>query len=425
MPERLSARPEPEFPSRLEDIRRSEQTMVVVRWLGVVFAVVQVLSYEQPYPPGVKRLALLLAGALAVANAGISLFALRDLSLRQARILSVTAVAVDVAVVSGFVWLYAFDQVSALWAIMFLLPLEGAIRFGLGGALAAWAAMTAAYIGRELWGSGEYGYPFLWNSVSFRMGIGLLIALVAGLMARNLLRQRARLGRTLADVRRVDALRSRLVATLAHDIRNPLTTIRGTFSTLARHDDRISEADRRELIRSADRQAERLERLTSELLDLARLEAGRLDLNLQETALRDVVDRALSYADPDQRFEVRVSPDLVLRADPARLEQIVVNLATNALRHGDPPFVVEAFVDGGLGVELMFRDHGPGVPDDHRDVLFEPFQAEHDQSSVGLGLPIVRALAEAHGGGAAYEPNQPRGARFRVWLPAAGPGGQP
>jgi signal transduction histidine kinase len=423
VPDRPAAAPDPEAPSRLEEIRRSEQTMVFVRWLGVVFAVVQVLGYEQPYPPGVKRLALILTAALAVANVVISVLGLRKLSLRAAHALSVAALIIDVLIVSGFVWLYAFDEVSALWAVLFILPLEGAIRFGLAGALSAWVAATVIYTARELWGSAEYGYPFLWNSVSFRMGIGLLIALVAGLMARNLLRQRAHLARTLSDVRRIDTLRSRLVATLAHDVRNPLTTIRGTFSTLSRHADQLAPDTRDEMIRSAGRQAERLERLASELLDLARLESGRMDLDLQETVLREVVDRGLSFADPDRRFDVRVPAGLTVKADPARLEQIVVNLATNALRYGRPPYLVEARNGEGSDVHLLFRDHGDGVPEADRQALFEPFRSEPERTSVGLGLAIVRALVEAHGGDVAYEPNEPRGACFRVSLPARGPEG--
>jgi signal transduction histidine kinase len=396
--------------------------MAVVRWVGVVFAVVQVLGYENPYPPGVQAAALLLAAGLGVANLVVSVLGLRNLTLRAARLLSAAALTVDVLVVSGFVWLYAFDEVSALWAVLFILPLEGAIRFGLAGALLAWVATAVIYTARELWGSSQYGYPFLWNSVSFRMGIGLLIALVAGLMARNLLRQRADLTRTLADVRRIDALRARLVATLAHDIRNPLTTIRGTLITLSRHADRLPPKTRMEMLRTAERQAERLERLASELLDLARLESGRMDLNLQSTALREVVDRALLFADPEGRFDVRVPAALTIRVDPARLEQIVVNLATNALRYGRPPFVVESRNDGDSRVELLFRDHGRGVPEAERGALFEPFRAEPDRSSVGLGLAIVRALVEAHGGEVSYQPNEPVGACFRVTLPTGGPG---
>lgn len=420
MPERLEPTPQP--PSRLEDIRRSEQTMVQVRWVAVVFATVQVLAYDEvPYPPGFRTAALLLVAGLGAANVAIWLLSRRAHTLTGARLLSVAAMSVDVLVASGFVWVYTFDQLTALWAVLFILPLEGAIRFGLGGALAAWAGATLLYAIRELWGSREYDYPFLWNSVSFRMGIGFLVALVAGLMARNLLRQRAHLEGTLGELRRIDALRTGLVATLAHDVRNPLTTIRGTLHTLRRHGRRLDDATREEIVASADHQAERLERLATDLLDLARLEAGRLDLHLEEAKLREIVERGLAFADPQHRFEIVIQPDLTVRADPGRLEQVVVNLATNAIRYGRPPLVVEADADRGGRVELLFRDHGPGVPPEERDALFEPFRAETHSSSIGMGLAIVRALVEAHGGEVTYEPNRPRGAVFRVSLPGDGP----
>jgi signal transduction histidine kinase len=420
MPERPDPMPA-EVPSRLDDVRRSEQTMVQVRWVGVVFATVQVLSFEDRYPSGLRAAALGLVALLGVANIVIWLISHRRLDLVKATALSIAAITLDILVASGIVWVYAFDPDSALWAVLFILPLEGAIRFGLAGALGAWAAATLLYTLRELWGSRQYGYPFLWNSVSFRMGVGFLIALVAGLMARNLLRQRSHLESALGEVRRIDALRARLVAMLAHDVRGPLTTIRGTLQTLARHDKQLDEVTKRELMGSADLQAERLERLATDLLDLARLEAGRLDLHLQEAKLRDVVDRGLTFADPERRFEVKVQPDLTLRVDPGRLEQVIVNLAGNALLHGEPPFVIEADLDRSARVDIVFRDHGLGVPEAERAGLFEPFRAETDGSSVGLGLAIVRALVEAHGGEITYEPNLPRGAAFRVSLPAGGP----
>jgi signal transduction histidine kinase len=257
--------------------------------------------------------------------------------------------------------------------------------------------------------------------VTFRMGVGFFIALVAGLMARSLLRQRAHLEGALGELRRIDALRARLVATLAHDVRNPLTAIRGTLHTLARHGRRLDESTQQEIVTSADHQAERLERLATDLLDLARLEAGRLALRLEQTKLREVVERALSFADPERRFDVRIRPDLTVRADPGRLEQVVVNLANNALRHGRAPFVVEAELNRDGRVHIEFRDHGAGVPEADRPALFEPFRAETDQGSVGLGLAIVRALVEAHGGEISYEPNRP-GAVFRVSLPTGEPG---
>ena len=404
---------------RIEDLRRSEQVMVLVRGVGAIFAFAQVLVYSaMPYPPGVEETGLGLAAFLAVADLVIWVLSRRIRTLPQMRALSLAALALDILVASGFVFLYAFDQVSALWAVLYVLPLEGAIRFQLPGALWTWGAVTALYTVREVWGSGRYGYPLEWNSITFRMGLALLIALVAGLMARNLMQQRARLQEALAQLRRVDLLRSNLVSTLAHDVRNPLFTIRGTFRMLLAHPERLSEDTARELLRAAEHQASRLERLAIDLLDLARLETGRLELHLQRVLVREAVERALSFADQDRRFEVRIGPEVEVLADPGRFEQIVVNLAANAIQHGEPPFVVESRQENGL-LSMEFRDGGPGVPVDERESLFEPFRSEQGGESVGFGLAIVKALAEAHGGGVAYVPLEPRGACFRVTLPAA------
>ena len=393
--------------------------MVIVRWLGAAFALVQVLAYtNRAYPPGVRAVALALVAFLALANVPISLAAARDLDLRAARRVSLIALSIDVIAASGFVWVYAFDPDSALWAVLFILPLEGAIRFALRGALLAWAATAAIYVAREIWGSATYGYPFEWNSISFRMGIGLLIGLVAGLMARNLTQQRAQLEMALRDLSRIDRLRSRLVTTLAHDVRGPLTTIRGSLSTLLRYGGRIDEVTREQMLRDTDQQARRLERLATELLDLARLEDGRLELHVTDLEVRSALEQALDFAEARQRYEIRSAPGLTVRADPSRLEQIIVNITSNALRYGEPPFVVEADGDGNGSVLVRFKDSGPGVSDEEEATLFEPFRTERDTGSVGFGLAIVRALTEAQGGSVRYEANEPEGACFVLKLPA-------
>lgn len=405
-------------PYRLADIQRSERSMILVRWAAAGFAVVQVLAYRtEPYPPGIKEAALGVAVFLAVANVAVWIASRRTTDLRGARRLAVAALVLDVVVTSAFVWLYAFDPISALWAILYILPLEGAIRFGLTGALLTWASVTAVYAGREMYAAAVYpDDPLEPESVSFRMGIALLIALVAGLMARNLTRQRAQLTDALGELRRTDALRSRLVATLAHDVRNPLTTIRGTLKTIARHRDRIDGRTLDELIATADEQAGRLERLAADLLDLARTERGRLELHVTDVPLADAVRRALGFVDGDQRYEVRVPEDVTVRADGRRLEQVIVNLVVNALRYGEPPFKVESRPGPDGSVDLLFKDQGAGVADEERDLLFEPFRTESERGSVGLGLAIVKALTEAQGGSVAYEANTPRGACFRIRL---------
>jgi signal transduction histidine kinase len=396
--------------------------MILVRGVGAVFAAYQVMVYDtQPYPsPVYRNVGLALAGVLMAGNAGIWLVERRVDTLLQARAMAVSGLALDIAVASGFVWLYAFDQLSALWVVLFILPLEGAILFQLPGALGAWLVTTAIYVAREVWGSARFDYVLQWSSVTYRMGIGLLITLVAGLMARDLTRQRSQLRDALNQVRRVDRLRAKLVSTLAHDVRNPIAAIRGSIKTVLHQGQRIDEKTSTELLQAADHQAGRLERLAADLLDLARLERGRLELSLQEVKLREAVETALAFADDKGRYDVRIDPAITVRADPGRLEQIVVNLAANALRYGEPPFLAEAALSNGT-VRLSLRDHGPGVPPEDAELLFEPFRSETSRESVGLGLAIVKALSEAHGGTVSYEPNEPKGACFAVRLPVAGP----
>lgn len=393
--------------------------MVVARWIAVPWVFLQVLIYSTlPYPAGIRTAALVLAGVLAIGNLVIWLILRRVSTLDQARTLAAAGLGFDVLVASGFVWLYAFDPESALWAILFILPLEGALVFGLGGALMSWAATAVLYVAREAWAHQRYGFPFLIDSITFRMGIGFLIALVAGLMARDLLRQRERVGAALEQLRRVDALRSTLVSTLAHDVRNPLAAIRLAVQTLRARNDELEPADRERVLEVADRQAERLERLARDLLDLAQLERGTVPLSLEDVPLRSAVERALGFVQRGEDVDVRVAPELTVRADPGRLEQVIVNLSSNATTYGSPPFVIEATEHDGL-VSLDFCDQGPGVPAERRPQLFEPFRLHGGEGSVGFGLAIVKGLVEAHGGSIAYLPNEPAGSRFRVDLPAA------
>jgi len=407
-----------------EDLLRSERSMVAVRWVAALFAVVQILAYEDmPYPEQVPVFALGLAtvGLLVVGNAAVWAGSRRASGVGVRR-LALAGLVLDVVVAEAIVWLWAFDPGSALWAVLYVLPLEGAIKFQLPGALGTWVVVTALYIGRELWGHATYpDFNLQWNSITFRMGIGLLIALVGGLMARNLTRQRALVEDALARLRRIDRLRAALVSTLAHDVRNPIAAIRGTLRILlSPRAGRLPRKTHQELLGSADEQAARLERLAVDLLDLARLEHGRLELAFRDLQLAPLIRQALSYLEDGDRVELEVGDDLVVRADAGRVEQIVVNLATNALRYGRPPFELEVATRNG-DVVIEMRDRGDGIPRDQQLTLFDPFRSEPDTGSVGFGLAIVRALSEAHGGSADYRDLEGGGACFVVRLPIEGP----
>jgi signal transduction histidine kinase len=410
--------------TRLADRQRSERTMILVRWIAIPWALLQVFAYDSaPYPAGAMGAALAFVALLVVGNLTVFFLQPRANHLKSATSLAIGSFALDVVVVSGFVWIYAFDPTTVLWAVLYVLPLEGAMRFQLRGALWVWVVMSASYLLRELWGSDRYGYLFEWQSVTFRMGIALLIALVAGLMARDLVEERTRVADAFDRLRRVDRLRAGLISTLAHDVRNPLTTIRGTHGTILSNIERLDSSLIVELLSASDRQAERLERLSSDLLDLARLDEGHLELEVVDLPLKEAVVTALSFLGSGRRVETNIDPNLKVRADEARFQQIVVNLVSNALRYGDPPFSIDASVRGRSAL-LAFRDHGPGVPSAVRAALFEPFQSEAEAGSVGLGLAIVKALVEAQGGSIELEPSWTQGACFVVELPLAREAGE-
>jgi signal transduction histidine kinase len=397
--------------------------MIIVRWIGVPFALFQVLAFGLPYPPGLKTLALGLVAVLAAGNALVYYFHQRPDGVRRAISIAVGGLGLDIFVISSFVWLYAFDPLSALWAVLFILTLEGAVAFQLAGALGAWATVTIVYIFRELWGSARYDYPLEWNSITFRMGIAGIIAVVAGMMSRDLVRQRAHLRSALDDLQRVDRLRLALISTLGHDVRSPLTVIRGSISTLLSRGSRVSPENTLRLLNATDRQARRLEMLANDLLDLARLEGGRLDLHIEDVPVATAIEQTLSYLDAPEGgpgLQIEIEPDMTVSADPHRLEQIVYNLASNAFRHGKPPFLIKAEEQEGR-IKIDFIDGGEGVRVEDQPHLFEAFRSESSSESVGYGLAIVKALVEAQGGMVHYEDARPQGACFSIELPLGQP----
>lgn len=237
-------------------------------------------------------------------------------------------------------------------------------------------------------------------------GIGLLIS-----------SQVRRLREHLNRAERAEQWRSALTATLAHDIRTPLTTVQATLQMLTEMDE-LAAADRERLLDAALRQTMRLSRLSAGLLDVERVEQGQLRLDRRQLSVSATIESAVAQLAPAGEMQVEVEPGLEVYADPERLEQILVNLIANAARHGRPPIVISAHAEERT-VVLEVRDHGDGVPAGRVPRLFVRLggDARHPDS-VGLGMWIVRLLTEAHGGSVRYEPAEP-GARFVVTLPAS------
>ena len=207
--------------------------------------------------------------------------------------------------------------------------------------------------------------------------------------------------------------RAALMATLAHDVRSPLTTIESVLEIIA--EDPGLPTDLRPLVAAAARQSSRLTTLATTLLDLERVEGGKLVLDFEDVDVEELAHQVTELLGSTDVI-VDVEPGLTVRADPVRLQQMMVNLGANAQRHGEPPIVIGArSVDA--GVELFVRDHGAGVPVAERHLLFQRLnRTERNPKSVGLGLWIVRLLAQAHGGDAVYRPAH-SGPEFVITLP--------
>ncbi|WP_395659250.1 response regulator [Nocardioides sp.] len=207
------------------------------------------------------------------------------------------------------------------------------------------------------------------------------------------------------------------IATTAHEIRGPVAVIRGAAETL---DDALAADVETELVLelagSMSRQARILDGLTTDLLTTAQAQHGTLRIELTDVHPADLA-RAVIAGRYDA--ELVVTDERMVRADPRRFEQMLSNLLSNAGKYGRPPVQVRVRPAGDL-VAIEVADHGDGVPAGFRDQLFREFaRAEGAPATgTGLGLHVVRTLAEAQGGTASYAPGPAGGAVFTVELPA-------
>ncbi|HUR48234.1 MAG TPA: EAL domain-containing protein [Acidimicrobiales bacterium] len=176
---------------QFDDLMRGERVMHAARWVAAVFATLQVSLYRTlPYPPGIQRIGYMLAAAVAVFNLVLIVASRHVRTEQSARLMAGLGMVGDALVAVGFVWLYAFDSTAAIYSVLYIIPLEAAMRFQLVGALSIWSFTAVLYTAKEVWGSATYGYSLAPESISFRMGVGLIISVIGGLIARDLFRQR-------------------------------------------------------------------------------------------------------------------------------------------------------------------------------------------------------------------------------------------
>jgi two-component system sensor histidine kinase KdpD len=239
-------------------------------------------------------------------------------------------------------------------------------------------------------------------------------------------------GVRLADQARVaqvkietESLRNSLLSAISHDLRTPLSSIVGASSSLVEDPGKLDSGAKRELAQTIYDEAQRMATLANNILDMARLDTGAIELKRDWVPLEEIVGSVLARLQKrieGRPIEVRLQKDLPLvKLDAVMIEQVLVNLMENAVKYTPAGSPLEIGAEARAGeVVVQVADRGPGIPKGLEERLFDKFYRaapERAQSGVGLGLTICRAMVEAHRGRIWAENRPGGGAVFRFTLP--------
>ncbi|MER8067792.1 MULTISPECIES: ATP-binding protein [unclassified Streptomyces] len=239
--------------------------------------------------------------------------------------------------------------------------------------------------------------------------------------------------------RRTELSHAELIATVAHELRSPLTSVKGFTATLLAKWERFTDDQKRLMLETVDADANRVTRLIAELLDISRIDSGRLEVRRQPVDIgaavgRHVQSHTAAGQSPD-RFLVRIQQPLPdLWADPDKIDQVLGNLLENAVRHGEGTVTIEVAAatlshaerpetetETEKGTAVTVCDEGPGIPEESMGRVFTRFWRGSKRGGTGLGLYIVKGIVEAHGGTITVGRGPGGGAEFRFILPVGAP----
>lgn len=236
----------------------------------------------------------------------------------------------------------------------------------------------------------------------------------------------------VAQLSKANHAKNRFLGMAAHDLRNPLASIRGIAEFLREGVAGPLNPEQTELIDTIHDASQSMLVMVNELLDVATIEAGELKLSIEKHNLGDLIAKSVAMLNRESvkkqthvAFEPPSSP-VILPLDPAKMKQVIDNLLSNAVKFSPPGSRISASVTQNTGnatCSFSVRDQGPGIPDDERDKLFKDFsrlsiKPTGGEKSTGLGLAICRKIVEAHRGTIVAENLSTRGCEFRVTLPA-------
>ncbi len=228
---------------------------------------------------------------------------------------------------------------------------------------------------------------------------------------------------------RLERSRADLVSTVAHELRSPLTSVKGFTATLLAKWPRFTDDQKRVMLETVNADADRVTRLITELLDVSRIESGRIEVHREPVDIparaRKIISGRVAAGDAEGRFGVEARGELPETwLDVDKVDQVLGNLIENAIRHGAGTVTImvePTVVAGAPGVLVSVRDQGPGIAPELAPRVFRQFWRAKRRGGAGLGLFIVKGLVEAHGGEITVQQAPGGGAEFRFTMPAATP----
>ena len=593
----------------LERARRLERGLIIVRWFAVLLGFYLVFESNSGPPPYASQTVLLLGyiiiSVLAIENFLVWIGVNRLKSLPSLQRLGWVAFLMDTGIIFALAWTYSYDPKGSVWVVIYILPLEGALRYQLEGALVTVAITLLNEIAREGYLSVRFAeYSFLIANVAFRVGIQGIIASVAGFMSRSLARQAERathqarqaeraadrealarrelaafntailtgvaaedldtsirlmagaIGRdlqyeaftillrdgdelvvkgmygmpfyeeripmgtgvtgtvaatgrplivpdvtsrenyiqvdpemrsemaapmrigeeligvldvesripaafdeatmgvlmrladqialvahsnrllsqqreTMRRLQELDQMKSDFIAITSHELRTPITAIRGFVKTLLRNQDKLSPDQVGSFMQIIDRQSSRLARLVEDLLFVSRIEAGTIHFQIEKVDLAEFLAETAESLGPERRSRLRFDVQPVgatVLTDPHRLDQVLRNLIENALKFSpaDSPVQVDTMARNDW-FQIAVTDQGVGITPEDLPRIFDRFHQvgqvmTREAEGAGLGLYITKRLVEAMGGAVTVTSSPGKGSTFRVWLPTPAPG---
>jgi two-component system, OmpR family, sensor histidine kinase KdpD len=334
-----------------------------------------------------------------------------------------------IALATGFSWAILGREVLADVVMVYLLGIVVvAMRFGYVPSLAA--AVMSVLVFNFFFIPPYYTFIVADGRHLVTFVVMAVVAFVISSLTKRLRDQaeaRARLAEEAHKAKletEAERVRSSLLSSLSHDLKTPLAVVTGAATTLL--DESVAPSARRDLTETIAEEAERLNRLVQNLLDMTRIQSGAVRVKKQWQPVEEVVGVALGRMEKalgDREVTTSLPEDLPLvPLDSVLIEQVLVNLLDNAAKHTPPqtPILVAArAVDG--GVEIEIADRGPGIPAGEETRIFEKFhRVKHEGAGAGLGLAICSGIVAAHGGKITSSTREGGGASFRFVLPIEG-----